>query len=79
MGGNRVCRENEPAMAAGTAATDSLGLLIQLTAGFLLSILGYTAVSNSSLKFYMRVYFGLVAGTLFLIGGFTILSSLFGL
>ena len=62
-----------------TGATDSLRLLMQLAAGFLLSILAYTAVSNPSLKFGMRVYFGLVAGTLFLIGGYTILSSLFSL
>ena len=53
-----------------------LSILIQFIVGFTLSVIAYNIVSNHSLKFGMRVCYGLIVGPLFFIGGYTILSSL---
>lgn len=50
--------------------------LIQIAVGILLSVIAYSLVSNRSLKFGMRVCYGLVTGALFGIGAYTILTSL---
>ena len=51
-------------------------VLIQFFVGILLSVIAYSVVSNRSLKFGMRVCYGLVIVALFGIGGYTILTSL---
>ena len=56
-----------------------LSILIQFIVGFTLSVIAYRIVSNHSLKFGMRICYGLVVGPLFFIGGYTILASLIGL
>jgi len=63
------------------AATGDIELLrasdlIQIVVGVLLSVIVYSLVSNRSLKFGMRVCYGLVMAALFGIGAFTILTSL---
>ena len=50
--------------------------LIQFAVGFLLSVIAYTTVSNRSLKSGMRTCYGLIIGSLFVLGGYTILASL---
>ena len=61
-----------------TGVTDliRISILIQFIVGFSLSVIAYSLVSNHSLKFGMRVCYGLVVGPLFLIGAYTILTSL---
>ena len=51
-------------------------ILIQFAAGISLSVIAYSIVSNNSLKSGMLVCYGLIIGTLFLFGGYTILTSL---
>ena len=51
-------------------------ILIQFAVGISLSVIAYSIVSNKSLKFGMLVCYGLIAGTLFVLGGYTILSSI---
>jgi hypothetical protein len=62
-----------------SGVTDSIRMLVLFAVGLLLSLIAYVAISNPSLKFGMRVYYGLVAGSLFLIGSYTILTSLLNL
>ncbi len=56
-----------------------LSILIQFIVGFSLSVIAYSAVTNHSLKLGMQVCYALVAGPLFVIGGYTILSSVMNL
>ena len=51
-------------------------ILIQFAVGISLSVIAYSIVSNKLLKFGMLVCYGLIAGTLFVLGGYTILSSI---
>jgi len=54
-------------------------ILIQFIVGISLSAIAYSRVSNHSLKFGMRVCYGLVIGYLLVIGAYTILASLMSL
>jgi len=63
----------------GIADLIRLSILIQFIVGFTLSVVAYRTVSNDLLKFGMRVCYGLVVGTLFVIGAYTILTSLISL
>ena len=54
-------------------------ILIQFVVGISLSVIAYITVSNRSLKSGMRVLYGMIIGPLFVIGGYTILTSLTGL
>jgi len=65
--------------STGVADLIRLSVLIQFIVGFSLSVIAYSAVTNHSLKLGMRVCYGLVVGPLFVIGGYTILSSLINL
>jgi hypothetical protein len=56
-----------------------LSILIQFIVGLLLSVIAYSTVSNHSLRFGMRVCYGLVVGSLFVIGGYTIFTCLVSL
>ncbi len=51
-------------------------ILIQFAVGISLSVIAFSIVSNRSLKFGMLVCYGLIIGTLFLFGGYTILTSI---
>ena len=51
-------------------------MLIQFAAGIALSVIAYSIVSNNLLKFGMLVCYGLIIGTLFVFGGYTILTSI---
>lgn len=64
-----------------TGVTDliRISILIQFIVGFSLSVIAYSRVSNHSLKFGMRVCYGLIVGPLFVIGAYTILTSLMSL
>ena len=62
--------------STGIADLIQATILIQFAAGISLSVIAYRTVSNSLLKFGMLVCYGLIIGTLFLFGGFTILTSL---
>jgi len=53
--------------------------LLQSVIGASFSVIAYSAVSNRSIKFGMRVCYALVAGILFIIGGYTVLTSLMSL
>ncbi len=63
---------------ASTGASNLIkaSVLIQFVAGISLSIIAYRGVSNRALKIGMRSCYGLVLGTLFAIGAYTILSSI---
>ena len=65
---------------ASTNASDLIGpsILIPIVAGILLSVIAYCTVSNRSLKSGMRVLYGLIIAPLFVMGGYTILTSLAG-
>ncbi len=65
--------------STGVANLIRLSVLIQFIVGFSLSVIAYSAVTNHSLKLGMLVCYGLVVGPLFVIGGYTILSSLINL
>jgi len=58
-------------------ATDLIrsSILIQAVVGISLSMFAYSRVTNSLLRFGMRICYGLVLGTLFAIGIFTILAG----
>ena len=62
--------------STGDTDLTRLSILIQITVGLLLGVVAYRTVSNHSLKFGMRVCYGLVVGILFAIGIVTILMSL---
>ncbi|MGI9202498.1 MAG: hypothetical protein ACR2Q3_00725 [Woeseiaceae bacterium] len=64
-----------------TGATDwiRLSILIQFIVGFVLSVIAYRTVSNEMLRFGMRVCYGLAVAALFVIGAYTILTSLISL
>ncbi len=64
-----------------TGVTDLIrfSTLIQFSAGISLSLIAYGTVANHSVKLGMRVCYGLVIGALFVIGGYTILTSLMSL
>ena len=71
-------------VGAVIAATDLTELIrasfmIQFVVGILLSVIAYSTVSNRSLKSGMLVLYGLIIGLLFIIGGYTIVTSLTGL
>ncbi len=64
-----------------TNSTDVANLMrfsipIQFIVGFAISLVAYNVVSNHSLRFGMRIFYGLVVGSLFIIGGYSILTSL---
>lgn len=61
-----------------TGITDLIraSILIQFFVGTSLSMIAYSRVSNRSLKFGMRSCYGLVVVALFVIGAYTILTSL---
>ena len=60
----------------GIANLIQASVLIQFAAGISISVIAYSIVSNSSLKFGMLVCYGLIVGTLFVLGGYTILTSI---
>ena len=64
-----------------TGDTDLIrvSILIQFIVGLLLTLIAYRTVSNHSLRFGMRVCYGLVVGSLFAVGGYTILTCLISL
>ena len=51
-------------------------ILIPFIVGISLSLVAYSTVSNRSLKSGMRVLYGLIIGPLFVMGGYSILTSL---
>lgn len=62
--------------SGGTTDLTRLPILLQFIVGLLFSMIAYNAVSNRSIRFGMRICYGLVAGSLFIIGAYTILVSL---
>ena len=62
---------------ASTGIVDLIrpSVLIQFAVGISISVIAYNIVSNRSMKFGMLVCYGLIIGTLFLFGGYTILTS----
>ena len=65
--------------STGIANLIQASILIQFAAGISLSVIAYSIASNSSVKFGMLVCYGLIIGTLFVLGGYTILTSITGL
>jgi len=65
--------------STGDTDLTRLSILIQFVVGLSLSAIAYSRASNHSLKFGMRVCYGLVVGPLFVIGVYTILTSLMSL
>ena len=68
-------------IASVVASTGVTGLirasiLIQFVVGISLSVILYSNVSNSALKSGMRLCYGLIIGSLVVMGGYTILTSL---
>ncbi len=61
--------------ATGDLVLIRASVLIQFVVGILLSVIAYSVVSNRSLKFGMRVCYGLVIVALFGLGAYTILTS----
>lgn len=61
--------------SAGASELIRLSIVIQFIVGFVLSAIAYKTVSNELLRFGMRICYGLAAGTLFVIGAYTILTS----
>ena len=66
---------------SSTGVTDLIrfSFLFQSIIGASFSVIAYRTVSNRSIQFGMRVCYALVVGTLFLIGGYTVLTSLMSL
>lgn len=62
--------------STGIANLIQASILIQFAAGIALSVIACSVASNSSLKIGMLVCYGLIVGTLFVFGGFTILTSI---
>jgi hypothetical protein len=64
-----------------TGVTDWIrfSFLLQSIIGASFSVIAYSAVSNRSIKLGMRVCYALVVGILFVIGGYTVLTSLMSL
>ena len=64
-----------------TGVTDwiKFSFLLQSIFGASISVIAYGSMSNRSIKLGMRVCYALVVGTLFVIGGYTVLTSLMNL
>ena len=54
----------------------TISAVIQFAAGISLSLIAYKCVRNTSLKAGMRVCYGSVVGFLFVVGGYSIMTSL---
>jgi len=69
------------AVINSTGVTDWIrfSFLLQSVFGASISVIAYGTVSNRSIKLGMRVCYALVVGTLFVIGGYTALTSLMNL
>jgi hypothetical protein len=65
--------------SSGVTDWIELSFLLQPIFGALMSVIAHGVVSNRSIKLGMHVCYGLVAGTLFVIGGYTVLISLMNL
>jgi hypothetical protein len=65
--------------STGIANLIQASILIQFAAGISLSVIAFSIVSNRSIKSGMLVCYGLIIGTLFVLGGYTILTSITGL
>ena len=63
---------------ASTDVSDMMraSILIQFVVGVSLSVIAYSTASNRSLKSGMRVFYGLIIGLLFVMGGYSIFTSL---
>lgn len=77
----QVSASTAVAVINSTGVTDwiELSFLLQSIFGALISVIAYSVVSNRSIRLGMRVCYALVAGTLFVIGGYTVLTSLMNL
>ena len=62
--------------STGIANLIQASILIQFAVGISLSVIAFSIVSNRSLKFGMLVCYVLIVGTLFILGGYTILTSI---
>ncbi len=62
--------------STGVAELIRPSILIQIALGLSLSAIAYGTMSNTSLKSGMRVFYGLIIAPLFVVGAYSILTSL---
>ncbi len=62
--------------STGVAELIRPSILIQITLGLSLSAIAYGTMSNTSLKSGMRAFYGTIIAPLFVVGAYSILTSL---
>ena len=62
--------------STGVAELIRPSILIQIALGLSLSAIAYGTMSNTSLKSGMRIFYGLIIAPLFVVGAYSILTSL---